>query len=131
MSIIQDVASNVKISLAMTAGATTASFNGATIDADYSVAKGVQVVMGAVTANDGSNYMSFTLEHSDDDSNWSAYTEQEAKTTVGLVAGDRIALVYDGPKRYFRLVGTETGTFSVVLSAYGLVLPAELPVVAK
>jgi hypothetical protein len=124
---INDLASNVIIVPAMTAGATTASFNGAAINSGTAVAKGVQVVMGAVTLNDSTNYMNFSLEDSADGVTFAPYAVQEAKSSATLVAGDLLALSYDGIKPYFRLVGTEVGAFSAVLSAYAVLLPAILP----
>jgi hypothetical protein len=125
--LINDMASNVIIVPAMTAGATTASFNGAAINSADAVAKGVQVILGAVTANDDANHMLFSLEESDDGVAFSAYAPQAAKSSATLVEGDKLALSYDGIKPYFRLVGTEVGTFSAVLSAYAVMLPALLP----
>lgn len=124
----QDLASNVKVSSAMTAGATTASFNGTSIDGKDNSVKGIQVLLGTVTANDASNFMTFTLEDSDDGSTWAAVSNGPSKSTVGKVEGDRLALPYKGVKRYYRLVGTETGTFSAVLSASAIELPNHLPI---
>ena len=126
---INDVASNVLISNALTSGAQTASFSGTGVDGDNCVAKGVQLLMGVVTANDATNYFSLALEHSDDNITYVAFPESEVKTTATLVAGDKVALQYDGVKRYFRLAGTEVGTASIILSASGVCLPMDLPIV--
>ena len=126
---INDVASNVKASDALTSAAKTAAFTGLAVDGDYSVAKGVQVLIGTVTANDASNYFNLSLEDSDDNVTYAAFASGSVKSTATLIAGDRVALQYDGLKRYFRLAGAEVGSASLVLSAIGLVLSAELPVV--
>lgn len=126
---INDCASNVKVVEALASAAKTASFTGIGIDGKDSCSQGIQVLIGTVTANDASNYFSLALEHSDDNSTYVAFPESEVKTTATLVAGDRVALQYDGTKRYFRLAGTEVGTASMVLSANALMLSLAGPVV--
>ena len=126
---INDCASNVKVVEVFASAAKTASFTGLGIDGKDSCATGIQVLIGTVTANDASNYFDLSLKHSDDDITYVAFAESEVKSTATLVAGDRVALQYDGVKRYFRLKGAETGTASMVLSANALMLALAGPVV--
>lgn len=83
-----------------------------------------QVLVGAVTAADGSNFYVFTLQHGDA-ANLSDAVTVPADDLIGTpptinAAGQAnlsFRFGYRGYKRYLRLVGTETGTFNVLLAA--------------
>jgi hypothetical protein len=115
-------------------GQYTATKTGSTIDTRGFGAVTFIVEVGAVATADGSNTVSFSLDHSDDGSTWTAVGASKTKgdgITIDAT-GDAHkvgALGYIGGKRYVRLVGTETGTTDANYGALALLgLPELAPV---
>lgn len=123
----QDLYNNLKVAKALTPVATTGTGNGTTVDT-----KGYQSIMfavniGAVSAADVSNYLTFSIEESDTDFSGAAVTDTNRIQGTLLVINDTALAntvakfgLTQLQKRYVRLVVTETGTFSAIVGAIAI-----------
>lgn len=109
----------------------TASFNGAAVDLQAGGPKGrsldARVVYSAAANASGSNTCTFTVEHSDDNTNW--YTVASGAADVITLsttaqAGEQF-VPFDTGKRYVRLVLTVAGAGgSPTITYAGHIVPA-------
>lgn len=142
MAVLTEKASNFNIVQALAPAVISATTNGVSIDTQgFNSSFAIIVAGGSLTA-DGSNYISVSIQDSSDGSTWANVTDRtltggryvnssgvfveingtsKSNNTVDAVGTldsdetDKIA--YTGSKQYYRLVFTETGTFSGGLSA--------------
>lgn len=105
----------------------TATANGLTVDALFFTQVLFVILIGAVGAADGSNYLTFTIEESDTDFSGTQITDATRILGTPLVINATALAnsvaefgVTKLNKRYIRLVYTETGTFSGLFGAVAI-----------
>lgn len=136
-----DLVNNLKVARVQAVTTHTASANLTAVDTlGYQGTVGFILHVGAIAAGDATNYLAVTAEESDDNSTFTAITDNLrliVPSNRGVVSGDSHGIgssgelirfndaagqatkdyfvgVTIGTKRYIRLVLTETGTASVV-----------------
>ncbi len=121
---MRDLANSIAAVASLAAAARTADTNGAGVDLQGFESATVVAMVGAEGITlDGSNYIQFKLEHSDDNSTFTAVTSA-SDVVEGTVAAGGVFATFDdnaeapavatigyvGGKRYVRVVDERTGT---------------------
>lgn len=121
----QSLYRNIDVRVAKNTAQITATGNGEIIDTKGFESIVFAVQAGAVSAADGSNYLTADIYESDD----SGMSGEEKATAIlgeapvinALTDADTVQIVgYNGVKRYLRLKFTETGTFDAVVGAVAI-----------
>jgi len=119
---MRDLANSIAAVASLDAAVRTADTDGATVDLQGFESATVVAMIGAEGDTlDASNYVEFVLQHSDDDSTWSAVAD--ADVVEGSVSSGAFSLHddaaeapavatigYVGGKRYVRVNDARTGT---------------------
>lgn len=124
---MQDLYNVLKVVKAVNPASITATANGLTVDtAGYHQLMFV-LDIGAISAADGSNYLTFTVEESDTDFSGTAVTDTNrilGSLPVINVSTQANTIIKFGiaqlTKRYIRVVYTETGTFSAIFGVQAI-----------
>lgn len=120
----RDLANSIAVSTSLAPAGRTADTNGDGVDLKGFESATVVASVGAEGITlDGSNYIQFALEHSDDDSTYTAVTSSNdvvegtvdssgnfATFNDNAEAPANATIGYRGGKRYIRVVDSRTGT---------------------
>jgi hypothetical protein len=107
---VKDAYSSLLVKNTLTPAARTASANGTTVDRaeDSSMFQDALVVIPVGTVTDGTH--TFEVQHSDDNSSWSAVADADLQGTEPAVTSSTDETVYElgykGDKRYLRVAVT-------------------------
>lgn len=126
--IINDLHSFQLLKMAKNRATVTATFNGTSIDAQGYQALDFLIPVDTVTTADASNFITLKVQYSDDNSAWTDLTDTnnfgEFHGTPTVIEGVTVLAntiqsfgISRLQHRYYRLVGTVTGTVSVGFQA--------------
>lgn len=143
MSVIKDVKSNIKLVSSLLPAVRTADANGAGVDTQDSVGVGLVAHIGlSGDTLSGSVKIEMEVQHSDDNSSFSACADADINAAVTGTNTGTFAVIdaaaddeqiykcnYIGSKRYVRVVANFTGTHTngCPLSAHAVLAAAHCP----
>lgn len=135
---MQELYHNAKTVKAVNPATITATANGLSIDLQGFHQLMFVLSIGAVSAADGSNYLTFTVEEADDNGSGAPGSWAAAADSTNRFLGSAPVLndtaqantvikfgVSQIQKRWIRLVYTETGTFSALFGVVAILGQAE------
>lgn len=125
---MKDLKNHIDPTIAIAPVSVTGATTGVTIDKQGAESVTFVVSLGAVAAADGSNYLTFTMQHGDASDMSDAATVSASDLLgefvdvddTGLAGSVLCTVGYRGTKRYCRLMIAETGAASAIVGAVAI-----------